>query len=190
MTLLDEWIPSYDTSATHTTRVNAAPRRVYDVARSMDLGTAPLVRVLMGLRAAPAAVVHAFAGGTRAARGGRPEDASWVARMPFVLLAEDDGREFVLGLVGRFWTPTGGLAVATVDDFRSPPPAGLAQAMWNFRVEPRGAASTLTTETRVRCADQQTRRHFLRYWRVVRFGSALTRRSMLRRIRLTAEREN
>lgn len=88
------------------------------------------------------------------------------------------------------WTPTGGVVRTNVDGFRQLPPAGLAQGVWNFRVEPSGTGTKLTTETRVRCADAATRRQFLRYWRIMRLGSGLIRRSMLRHIRATAERQS
>ena len=186
MTLLDDWMPGYDAISRHEIVVNATTAQVYDVARTMDLGGSAVVKVLMGVRAAPAAIGSILRGrldGARQSYGSRH-----VRGLGFTLLAEEPGREFVLGLMGRFWTPTGGLVPATVADFRTMPPPGLAQGMWNFRVEPIGARCRLTTETRVRCGDESSRRGFARYWRIVRFGSALTRRSMLRQIRRRAER--
>jgi hypothetical protein len=189
MTLLDLWIPSYDVSATHTTRVDAAPACVFEIARGFDLGSAPLVRILMGLRALPAVVLRAGVGHAAPRKETVPARVSvGLGKMPFVILDQEPDREFVLGLMGRFWTPAGDLRSAAVEEFRSMPPPGLAQAIWNFRVEPDEGGCRLTTETRVRCADEPTRAQFLRYWQVVRFGSALTRRSMLRRIRVAAER--
>jgi hypothetical protein len=102
-------------------------------------------------------------------------------------MAEAPGEEFVLAIMGRFWTPSGGLVKASADQLRSPPPAGLAQGFWNFRVEPCGTGTILSTETRVRCGDPATRRRFARYWRIIRLGSALIRGSMLRHIRVQAE---
>lgn len=186
MTLLHEWIPLYDAAARHEIVVNASAARTYEVARSLDLGGSPLVRLLMGLRAAPALLGAVLTGRVRARPGGT-DHARVVQGLPFTLLAEEPEREFVLGLMGRFWTPAGGLVAATPADFRQQPPAGLAQGIWNFRVEPDGARCRLTTETRVRCGDDVSRRQFARYWRIVRFGSALTRRSMLRHIRRRAE---
>ena len=90
--------------------------------------------------------------------------------------------------MGRFWTLTGDLVAATPDQFRSPPPSGLVQAFWNFRVSPSGEGTELTTETRVRCADRATKQRFLRYWLAIRLGSGVIRRSMLRQIRTSAER--
>jgi hypothetical protein len=187
MTLLDEWMPAFDVSARHAIGVSAGAVRTYEVARAMDLGAPPLVRVLMGLRAIPALAAHAL--GRRAqASSARKQHAGGPNGLPFTLLAESPGSEFVLGLAGRFWTASGGIVGADVSAFRSPPPPGLAHAAWNFRVEPRAQGCVLTTETRVLCADATTRAQFLRYWRVVRFGSGLIRRSMLREIRRRAEK--
>ena len=51
-----------------------------------------------------------------------------------------------------------------------------------------GAGSRLSTETRVVTTDAATRRTFARYWLVVRTGSGLIRREMLRELKRRAER--
>lgn len=185
-TLLDQLIPAYDAASRHRTWVAADPARVYEVARHADFSRPRLVRFLMGLRATPARVAAAVRGGRApgAAAGGRPA----VGPVAFVVLAEVPGEEFVLGIMGRFWTASGGPVEASPARLKRPPPAGLAQGIWNFRVEPCGRGTALTTETRVRCGDPATRRRFLRYWRLIRPGSTLIRRSLLRHIRLEAER--
>ena len=185
-TLLDDLIPRYDARSRHAIRIAASPARVYEVARRMDLGSPMVVRILMGIRAAPAWLAARL-------RGGSASAAEQVTRRrvgagAFTLLAEAPGEEFVLGIMGRFWSPTGGVVAASADRFRHPPPLGLAQGIWNFRVIPHESGTELSTETRVRCGDEASRRRFLRYWRVIRFGSGLIRRSMLRRIRAAAER--
>lgn len=140
----------------------------------------------MGLRAGPAWLAAALRGrrAPPASIDGQPS----ARPVAFTMLAEAPGEEFVLGIMGRFWTPTGGLVPASAAQLRHPPPAGLAQGFWNFRVEPSGAGTTLSTETRVRCGDPASRRRFARYWRLIRLGSDLIRGSLLRHIRLEAER--
>jgi hypothetical protein len=171
--LLDEVCPSYDVASRHAIHVAAPPHRVYHALRTVDLGRPRLVRILMGLRTLPARVAGSTSCAVRAA--------------PFTVVAEEAGVELVLGLMGRFWTLGGDVVNAGGAEFREPPPPGLAQAVWNLRVEREGTGARLSTETRVRCADPDTRRRFLRYWRLIRFGSSLTRRSMLQLIRRAAE---
>lgn len=183
--LLDEVCPTYDVASRHAIHVAAAPDRVYHAVRTVDLGRPPLVRILMGVRALPARVAAACRGRSRqVAFGGRQRA---VRAACFTVVAEEPGIELVLGIMGRFWTLGGGVVTASGDQFREPPPPGLAQAVWNLRVEREGTGARLSTETRVRCADAAARRRFLRYWRLIRFGSSLTRRSMLQLIRRAAE---
>ena len=184
--LLDELIPHYDVSARHSIRVRASPVIVYETARSADLGHPPLVRILMGIRVIPAWFATVLSEPRRARKQIIVERS--VGAAPFTLVAESPGEEFVLGIMGRFWTPTGGVVSATAEWFRSPPPAGLAQAFWNFRVCAEGSGTELSTETRVRCGDEATRRQFGKYWRWIRPGSSLIRKSLLRHIRRAAER--
>jgi hypothetical protein len=185
-TLLDEVIPTYDVASKHTIWVAADPGRVYEAARHADLRRPWLIRLLMGLRAGPAWLAATVRG--RAGRAASTDGLPTVRAVAFTMMAEVPGEEFVLGIMGRFWTPTGGLVRASAAQLRAPPPAGLAQGFWNFRVEPCGAGTTLSTETRVRCGDSTTRRRFGRYWRIIRLGSALIRGSLLRDIRRQAER--
>lgn len=185
-TLLDELIPTYDAASRHAIRVAASPARVYDAARGSDLGRPWLVQLLMGLRVGPARVAAALRGRPlpEAARGAHPS----VGPVAFTIVAEVPGEEFVLGIMGRFWTISGGLVKADPSRLREPPPPGLAQGFWSFRVEPSGSGTALSTETRVRCGDSDTRRRFGRYWRIIGPGSALIRHSLLRQIRRRAER--
>lgn len=186
-TLLDQLIPTCDAASRHTIRVAADPARVYDVIRHADLARPWLVRVLMALRLGPAWLAARLGG------HGLRESASdsWpsVGPVSFTVVAEAPGQEIVLGIMGRFWTPTGCLVHATEADLRQLPPPGLAQGFWSFRVEPSGSGTLLSTETRVRCGDPVTRRHFARYWCLIRPGSALIRVSVLRSVRRQAERQ-
>ncbi len=185
-TLLDDLIPTFDVASRHTIWVAAAPARVYEAARQADFSRPWLVRLLMGLRAGPAWLAAGLRGRHGPATSSdRPPSVGPVA---FTVIAEAPGEEFVLGIMGRFWTPTGGLVKASAAQLRDPRPAGLAQGLWNFRVERCGTGTALSTETRVRCGDPATRRRFLRYWRIVRPGSGLIRGSLLRHIRRRAER--
>ncbi len=110
-------------------------------------------------------------------------------RAGFRVVAERRPDELVIGLLGKFWTPGGGVcAEVTRAHFSAGPPPGFALAGWNFTVLP-GADGVveLRTETRVWCAPD-ARLKFRAYWFFVRPGSGLIRRAMLRAIRREAER--
>ncbi len=183
--LLDDIIPEYDAASRHSTFVAAEPSVVYRVARAADLGRNWLVRLLMGVRAAPTLTLVALGG--RRSVPVRTAGAPAMGALRFTLIDEKPGEEFVLGIMGRFWQLSGGLVPADAGRLRRLPDPGLAQGIWNFQVEPSGEGSLLSTETRVRCGDEAARISFLRYWRFIRPASGLIRRSMLRQVRRTAE---
>ena len=107
----------------------------------------------------------------------------------FIRLGERPGREVALGLVGRFWTPSGGRVKVRPDAFRDCAEPGNAKVVWTFAVEPLGTGTTrLVTETRVQCLDAASRRRFRLYWLVVRPFSGLIRRAMLGAVAREAER--
>jgi len=178
-------------SARYETIVRAPAERVYAAVWSADLAPLP-VRVLLATRALPDALVESLTRPRdvwrrlrRRARG--PITLRDVIAEGFSLLAEDPPHEVVLGVVGAFWRLRAARHDCDTDSFRRPPP-GTARAAWSFYVaEGPGGTSLLSTETRVQCADDASRRRFKLYWFVVRPGSGLIRLMMLRAIRNAAE---
>jgi len=57
MTLLDSWMPEYDTTATYSTTVNAPADVVYQAILATDFSRHPLVALLMGIRMLPGLLV-------------------------------------------------------------------------------------------------------------------------------------
>jgi hypothetical protein len=172
--------------------IRAPAERVYEALWSANL--APLgVRVLMGIRALPAALLAAFGQSRGVWRRFRERAAARVTMRDieaqgFAVLAEDPPREVVLGVVGAFWRLRGEMRHVDAESFRGPQPAGTARAAWNFHLAERAdGGCELSTETRVQCADAGSRRRFRLYWIVVRPGSGLIRRLMLRSVRRAAE---
>jgi len=56
-----------------------------------------------------------------------------------------------------------------------------------FRLEPGPAGTLLSTETRVLATDPKTRRNFAAYWFVIRPGSSVIRRELLKVVARRAE---
>jgi hypothetical protein len=181
--LIDDFMPQSQFAERHAVRVAAPPERAWEAVRALDMGGSPVVRALMGLRSLPALL-----GGRKTRGKALGTNMDTLLRSGFVLLAERPPREIVLGLAGRFWTPTGGLTRVEPAEFRAYDGPGLALAAWNFTILPTDEGSLVATETRVRCTDEASRRSFARYWRVIRPFSGLIRREALRAVRRAAER--
>ncbi|HEX8272578.1 MAG TPA: hypothetical protein VF615_07985 [Longimicrobiaceae bacterium] len=188
--LIDRFLPAYDVAASYATEVAAPPERVWAAVRALEMRGSPLVRGLFLLRGIPALVAHPRRVLAARRAGGRGLGLSLdeLLRGGFTLLGERPGEELLLGLVGRFWRTDGGIVQVSAEDWREWERPGYAKAAWSFTLAP-GVDGTvrLATETRVRCTDGESRRRFLRYWRVVGPFSGLIRRDMLRSLRRAAE---
>lgn len=163
--LIDAALPSFDYSEYHSLRIAAPEERVYTLARNLDFDESFVIRTLMRLR------------GYGGAGFGRN----------FVPLLEQPGREFVVGLVGRFWTAGGGLVRVAPEAFLSFQEPGYAKAVLNFRCMAEGDSTVLSTETRVMCLGEAARRRFGLYWFFIRPFSGWIRMEMLRGIKRKAE---
>ena len=182
--LIESFAPEPDAVATHAIAIAAPPEAVYRALWTVDFGS-PLVEGLMALRSLPGLVLHP----RRARHRRRTITLQTLIDGGFGRLAEEPGREIVLGVAGRFWRPTGNILPFGRGDFVGPVPKGFARAVWNFAVRETGdGRAILSTETRVVCGDRASRLKFRAYWLVVRPFSGLIRRSMLRGVRREAER--
>ena len=156
----------------HGVHVDASPARVDRTARGANLVRSPVVRLLIAARGLGVRGHVTF------------ED---LTRTGFVVLDDRPGTEIVLGLVGRFWRPTGGLERVPADAFRTFDKPGYAKAVVNLLVAAEGAGTHLSTETRVACTDAGAERAFRRYWRLIGPFSGLIRRRWLATIKREAE---
>jgi len=172
--LIDDFLPTYLTVERHRTRVRASAARTYQAIRTTDLSAALPVRALLAVR---------FLKIRRTKMTLRDFE-----RRGFTVLAEDPPCELLIGLVGAFWTPGGGVHATDATQFRTQLTSGTARAAWNFVVQERGdGVVDLSTETRVQPADAASARRFRLYWTFVRPWSGLIRRYMLNAIRREAE---
>ncbi|HSC77674.1 MAG TPA: hypothetical protein VLB32_03845 [Candidatus Acidoferrales bacterium] len=176
--LIDEALPAYDVAARYCIGINAPLERVYDAVQRVDLTQSTITRWLLALR-----------GLSRPSRKATLTLADVIAG-GFIPLAEDRPREFLLGLVGKFWTPTGCVQRLDAAGFRNFSQPGFAKAVWNFSLREKGDGLTeLATETRVLCLDAQSRRRFRLYWFFVGPFSGWMRKEALRLVKQEAERK-
>jgi hypothetical protein len=167
-TLADDYLPAYDVVMRHAVSVAAPAPTVWAALHRADFADAWYVRALLALR-----------GLRRPGSASRRLTLDRLVDGGFIALGERAGREFALGLVGRFWMPSGGRVKVRPDAFRDFAEPGNAKAVWTFAVEPLGTGTRLVTETRVQCLDAASRRRFRLYWLVVRPFSGLIRHAML-----------
>ena len=181
---LDEYAPAWQFGERHRLAIQAPRQHVYAAIKEVTAGEILLFRTLTSIRRCgrpgPESILNP------------PADRPLLAaaeRSGFLALAEDDGREIVLGTLvisPPGWRPAGRLTAAAYQALSAP---GFAKAMINFRVD-EGArdACIVLTETRVFATGAAARRRFAAYWRVIYPGSALIRVMWLRAIRRRAER--
>jgi hypothetical protein len=180
--VLDEFLPRYDFNEVHSVTTSASPAAVMDAIKALTPAEVPVLVALMAIRSVPTLL-----GRRRPSLRGRLLDG--FRRGGFVdLHAAPD--ELVLGGVGRFWQPTGGLRRVDPAEFRDFAEPGWAKAAFNFQVERADGRTRVRTETRIATTDEHARRRFGRYWRVIHPGSALIRIAWLRAIRRRAERDS
>ena len=183
--LIDEFLPAYDVAERHQVEVYARTERVYGAVRRLDLGGSGMVRMLFWLRELPVLLLDP-SNRSREGRLGLTLEA--LLDGGFVLLGERPNEELLLGLVGRFWTPSGDIQRLVPDEFLNFERSGYAKAVWNFSLSGQAGGTTLlTTETRVLCLDATSRKQFLFYWSLVGLFSGLIRRQILRTIKRQAE---
>lgn len=96
-------------------------------------------------------------------------------------------KEVLLGLAGRFWKLSGDLRKIDARSFKEFDERGYAKTVWNFSLDETGGETNLTTETRIKCLDAESRRSFGFYWTVIRPFSGLIRMEMLKIIKRKAE---
>lgn len=170
--LHDRFLPDWDVRSRHETRVRSSPERVWRALRDLDLAESWIVWALFRLRGLPRTALR-FDG---------------LSTIGFQVLGERPPEEVLLGLIGRFWTLTGGIREVSREAFAAFDEPGYALATWSFELSPAaGELTRVATETRVRCTDEASRRRFRRYWRLVGPFSGLIRREILRQVRRAAE---
>ena len=180
---LDDFSPRFEFSERHSVYIEAPKVLVWEAVKSVTADEISFFRALTWIRrfgrSGPESILNA------------PERLPVLevaTRTGFLLLAEEPGREIVIGTVVLAPPGTAFSGERTPERFKALEAPGFAKATMSFLVEDRaGETCLLTTETRVHATDPSSRRRFAAYWRVIYPGSALLRRMWLKAIRLRAE---
>ena len=182
--LIDSFMPYPETFERHTVEITASGPVVYEVLWTTDLARSLVIKGLMGLRMLPGRLLRS----QKIRNPNQRISLQDLIDAGFGLLAEEPGREVVLGITGPFWRPVGNTLPFNKTDFDGAVRPGVARAVWNFTVQQTGEQrTTLATETRVACGDRASRLKFRIYWLAVRPFSGLIRRIMLKAIKRACE---
>ncbi len=173
--LIDDFLPVYDFSERHETKIRASAERVYAAAGTAELTDSWLIWGLFALR------------GLGWSNRAKKLTLREMTGSGFAILGEKPDEEILLGLAGKFWTPTGNLQKIDAGNFKEFNEKGFAKAVWNFSLLESEGETTLKTETRIRCLDEESRQSFALYWTLIKPFSGLIRQEMLRLIKQKAE---
>ena len=105
------------------------------------------------------------------------------------VLAENPGREIVIGAVTQPWLPNVVFRGLAPEEFRAFQEPGYVKIVWTLRADPVGESESIfRTERRVTATDQTARTKFRWYWARFSPGIILIRRVMLGLLKADAER--
>lgn len=175
MPLIDNYLPQFQFSETHSATVKAGAEAILDAVAAYRPESDPFFRTMIALRELPARLT-----------GKRRAEPFGMAN--FTLL-ERTPNGLVYGLIGQFWQADYGLR--PVEDgtaFKAFDEGGVPKLALGFDLSQTRKGNRLTTQTRVFCPDRESFRRFRPYWLLIRPVSGLIRRRILGAVRKTAER--
>ncbi len=158
-TQIDQFMPAHHVAEYHTVRVHASPHRVWDAMPRVTFTDVPIFAILMQIRVLAS-------GSFRRLRSNSSPILQAMTTPPsgFIQLAEEPGREVVLGLAGKFWGRHGPARISSPREFLEFNVPGSAKSVSNLSIEDLGNGwSQLSTETRGIGTDDEGHRTFARY---------------------------
>jgi len=171
--LSDKYLPEADVYSTQSVTIHAPVHVVFPILQNLQFRKSKLIYWLFKLRGIPV-----------------PESLSLqgLEKLSFVRLEEIPDRGIIIGLIGRFWTPTGQLISFKPEEYVSFRSDYYAKGTWSFELTVIEENKTLlVTETRVHCPTDKSRRNFKRYWTFIRPFSTLIRKEILKSVKRDAE---
>ncbi|MEV3901522.1 hypothetical protein AB0K11_04290 [Mycobacterium sp. NPDC050551] len=183
--LIDSSMPLFDTVITEHIVVRARPADTFAAVSALDLLTvhSPLLILSMWLRGLPARL-----SGQAASPMPKLVIGPDMGLPGWTFLGQRPNRELAFGAVGRFWQPVIEWRDVSAADFGAFDEPGWGKIAASLSVQPYGASAALVTyECRTLTTDPDSRRRFLRYWRLIRPFAGHVLRVTLRQIAENAE---
>jgi hypothetical protein len=179
---LDRFMPAYEVVERHHIDVHAPAAVTLAAAQEMDLFGSPFVRAIFKGR-------ELILGATP---DNRPRPRGLLAEVLAIgwgVLAEEPGREIVVGGVTKPWEANPIFRALRPDEFLAFKEPDFVKIVWTLRADPISPAESIfRTETRVTTTDSVARAKFRRYWSFLSPGISLIRWISLGPLKAEAER--
>ena len=159
----------------HRIFVAATPEQAWQRARHFDMSEVPWVRFLFQTRTLASKLSGEK---TDFKKEGIGIDQIQKENKGFKILYEK-GMEVVVGSIGQFWHLNMVFAdfdPSTFSEFHEP---GWGKIAWAIRVEPFGKGSTISFELRISATDEDSWKHFGRYYSLIGLASRMIRKSLM-----------
>jgi hypothetical protein len=185
--LIDRFLPSFDATAVHEVSVNASPDAAYSAIRAANMRD-PVIDFLFFIRELPWRLVRRLRGELQPPTPSKVTFGDLATAGPgWTLLAEDVGREILIGSVGRFWRKDYGGRTVSAETFIPFHEPGYAKLVVGFVVRRAGSGSIVRYEARTATTDESARRKFAIYWLFIAPAVSIVMRRALKRIKAHAE---
>ena len=181
--LIDQFMPTYEIVERHHVRIAAPADVAFAAACEIDLQQSPVVAAIVKAR-------ERILGASQDDEVIRPRGLlRWAQTLGWRVLAEQPGREVVLGAVTRPWDANVVFRPLAPEEFASFNEPGYVKIVWTLRADPSSElASVARTETRAVATDPIARAKFRRYWSIFSPGIVVIRHAALRLVKVDAER--
>lgn len=180
--LLDRFMRDYDVCERHALRVSAPPDVTLAAAKELPFDGSRIIRAIFWARER---ILRAEPDTTNRPRG--LVDA--MTSFGWGVLAEDPGREIVLGAATKPWQANPVFRALAPEAFAAFAEPDYVKIVFTLRVDPMPDGGTMfRTETRAVATDPGARAKFRVYWSLLSPGIILIRRAMLPAVRAAADR--
>ena len=163
--------------------IDAPPSRVWHELMTVTLASLPVTSALTALRHLPARLIRR----TGPLRG----QDTFLEETPIPVVVANPPLQVISGGLTQPWRLLGGPPAPPLDlpQLHHWDKPGWVMVLMSFTLTPqRGTAiTTLSTETRIGINDRLTARRFAPYWWLIRGGSAMIRREVLKQVKRRAE---
>ena len=179
VTLIDGIVPETEFRDVISVSVNAEPAAIVDAMYSVTVDDMPIAKAMGTLRYLPGRLL-----GRRSVEStaGEPFMES-LLKNGTVVLAEDPGRELVVGSAGKYHQllDQEPRPFTNAEEFRAFDDTDYQKLVMSLRVEPTGTPglNRLVLEHRTQPLGEASRRRFRRYWRVIKPAGAFVTRQLL-----------